>query len=54
MKFDGYDTEGFYDEIFNPDGTPRPGADLLVERVNSLPETELSCRCVRSPRKKRS
>lgn len=44
MKFDGYATEGFYDEIFDPDGNPRPGADLLVERINSLPESELQMR----------
>jgi uncharacterized circularly permuted ATP-grasp superfamily protein len=44
MRFDGYDTEGFYDELFNPDGQPRTGADLLVERINALPETELQRR----------
>ena len=33
MTFDGYDTEGLYDEMFLPDGTPRPEARLLVERI---------------------
>lgn len=44
MRFEGYDTEGFYDEIFDMQGNPRPGADLLIERVNGLPETELQRR----------
>lgn len=46
MRFDGYDTEGFYDELFDPQGVPRAGADLLVERINNLPETELQRRQV--------
>ena len=41
MRFDGYDTEGFYDEIFDDHGKPRPGADLLIQRVNDLPDKEL-------------
>ena len=44
MKFDSYDTEGFYDEIFDSQGQPRPGADLVVERINALPESELQRR----------
>jgi len=44
MRFDGYDTEGFYDELFDAKGRPRPGADLLIERINALPETELQRR----------
>jgi uncharacterized circularly permuted ATP-grasp superfamily protein len=44
MRFDGYDTEGFYDEVFDPQGNPRPGADLLIKRINALPETELQRR----------
>ncbi len=44
MRFDGYDTEGFYDELFDPQGEPRAGADVLVERINALPETELQRR----------
>ncbi|SHJ08586.1 Uncharacterized conserved protein, circularly permuted ATPgrasp superfamily [Malonomonas rubra DSM 5091] len=44
MRFDGYDTEGFYDELFDPAGKPRAGADLLIERINGLPETELQRR----------
>ncbi|MCY4077784.1 MAG: circularly permuted type 2 ATP-grasp protein, partial [Acidobacteria bacterium] len=41
MTFDGYDTEGLYDEMFLPDGTPRAEARLLVERIEALPDGEL-------------
>ncbi|MEE4254291.1 MAG: circularly permuted type 2 ATP-grasp protein [Desulfuromusa sp.] len=44
MKFDGYKTEGFYDELFDPQGKARPGADLLIDRINALPEAELQRR----------
>ncbi|MDA3903148.1 MAG: circularly permuted type 2 ATP-grasp protein [Desulfuromusa sp.] len=44
MRFDGYKTEGFYDELFDPQGNPRQGADLLIKRINGLPETELQRR----------
>jgi uncharacterized circularly permuted ATP-grasp superfamily protein len=41
MRFDAYDTGGFYDEMFLPDGRPRPEADLLVQRIHSLPEGDV-------------
>ena len=41
MTFDEYDTGGFYDEMFDAEGNPRPGADLVVKRINSLPAEEL-------------
>jgi len=44
MKFDNYQTDGFYDEMFDEDGQPRPGANLVVERINSLPAEELTRR----------
>jgi uncharacterized circularly permuted ATP-grasp superfamily protein len=44
MRFDGYELEGFYDEIFDENGKPRDGADLLIERINALPEKELQRR----------
>ncbi|AMV72742.1 circularly permuted type 2 ATP-grasp protein [Desulfuromonas carbonis] len=44
MNFDNYQTDGFYDEMFDADGTPRPGANLVVERINSLPAEELTRR----------
>nr|WP_321370565.1 circularly permuted type 2 ATP-grasp protein [uncultured Desulfuromusa sp.] len=36
--------KGFYDELFDSQGIPRPGADLLIERINALPEAELQRR----------
>ena len=44
MRFDGYDTEGFYDELFDSQGNPHPGADVLIQRINGLPEAELQRR----------
>ena len=44
MKFAGYDTEGFYDEMIMPDGRPRPGAALLKERIESLSDGDLKRR----------
>src|SRR5690348_7786882 len=41
MLFNGYDIEGYYDEVFQASGTPRKGAHLLVERLASLPEGEI-------------
>lgn len=41
ITFDGYKTEDFYDEMFQPDGRPRSGAVLLQQRVDSLPDGEL-------------
>ena len=39
-----YDVDGFYDEIFQPDGQPRPGARLLIDKLESLPQGELQRR----------
>jgi uncharacterized circularly permuted ATP-grasp superfamily protein len=41
MLFDGYDTGGFYDEMFDSDGTPRQWARLLCERITSVGDAEL-------------
>src|SRR5262245_3215493 len=41
MLFDGYDTGGFYDEMFEPNGTPRSCARMLFQRVASLNDGEL-------------
>jgi len=41
MKFSDYDLAGFCDEMFLADGAPRPGARLLKEKIESLPEGEL-------------
>jgi uncharacterized circularly permuted ATP-grasp superfamily protein len=37
----GYDPEGFFDEMFDPSGCPRPHAELLARRLASLTEGEL-------------
>jgi uncharacterized circularly permuted ATP-grasp superfamily protein len=41
VRFDSYQTEGFYDEMFDSAGHPREEALSLVERIQSLPEGEL-------------
>ena len=40
MNFDGYDVGDYYDEMFLPDGTPRPEARALVDRIEGLPKGE--------------
>ena len=42
--FDGYNTEGFYDEMFTSDGNPRSAVEMLVERIEGFPEGELTRR----------
>lgn len=44
MKLAHYDTEGFYDELCLPDGSPRPAAETLFSRINGLPEGEMQRR----------
>jgi uncharacterized circularly permuted ATP-grasp superfamily protein len=39
--FQGYDTEGFFDETFSPAGEPRPAAAMLTERIRELGLKEL-------------
>jgi len=34
--FAQYDPGEFFDELMEADGTPRPGAQLLVDKINSL------------------
>jgi len=42
--FATYDPENFYDELIDSSGAPRPGARLLVEKINSLPSGDLALR----------
>jgi len=42
--FSTYDPEDFYDELIDADGTPRPGAQLLVDKIESLPPGDLVMR----------
>jgi uncharacterized circularly permuted ATP-grasp superfamily protein len=44
MKFDGYDTGGFFDEMFSPTSKPRPETKTLVQRLQTLPDGELQRR----------
>lgn len=44
MRFEKYSPEGFYDELFEAEDSPRPGAKLLVERINKLAEGDLKQR----------
>ena len=41
MQFASYETQGFYDEMFAGDGSPRPHARLLLETVESLSDGQL-------------
>ncbi len=41
MDFSGYQTENFYDELFDENGRPRPGAKLLVQKIKSLSTEDL-------------
>ncbi len=42
--FAQYDVGGFYDELIAADGIPRPGAQLLVDKIESLPPGDLAMR----------
>lgn len=42
--FKTYDPEGFYDELIDQDGKPRPGVQLLVDKIESLPKDDLKQR----------
>lgn len=41
MNFNGYQTGGFYDELFEADGVPRRGTVLLKECIELLPDGDL-------------
>src|SRR5438552_1237475 len=41
MLFDAYTTDGFHDEMFESDGTPRECARLLFERMRSVGDEEV-------------
>ena len=48
--FDGYTTDEFYDEMFAPDGSPRPAAQMLMARIEQLPDGELLRRQIAAER----
>ncbi len=41
LDFSGYETDGFYDELFDENRQPRPGAELLANSIASLAPGEL-------------
>jgi uncharacterized circularly permuted ATP-grasp superfamily protein len=41
VRFSAYDTAGFYDELFEPGGFPRPQAQLLINTIESLSDGQL-------------
>ena len=41
MRFTSYDPGEFYDEMFEPGGSPRPHAQLLIDTVESLSDGQL-------------
>jgi len=44
MNFSVYQTDGFYDELIDPDGSPRRGAAQIVDRVSEMPDGDLAIR----------
>src|SRR5947209_4931330 len=41
MQFSDYQTEGFYDEMFEPDGRVRPHVELVLDIIQSLDPGQL-------------
>lgn len=44
QTFTTYDPEEFYDELIDANGQPRPGIQLLVDKIESLPNGDLQLR----------
>jgi len=44
MRFTSYNPEGFYDEMFESMGQPRPSASLLMQKIQALPDREFEGR----------
>ena len=49
MKFSNYQTQGFYDELFDENNTPRPGTDLIRDIDGRFYVLEDNMRCVLRP-----
>ena len=41
MNFNGYQTDGFFDELFESDSTPHPYVAPLIDFINTLPPKDL-------------
>jgi len=50
LDFERYETEGFYDEMFEAPGRPRPATALLAQRIGGLSSTELRARQIAAER----
>jgi uncharacterized circularly permuted ATP-grasp superfamily protein len=50
MRFASYAGDGFYDEMFQSDGSPRSRCELLVRRIESLSDGELQRRQLEAER----
>jgi uncharacterized circularly permuted ATP-grasp superfamily protein len=50
VKFETYDTAGFYDEMFEAAGKPRPSTALLAQRIGGLSSAELRARQIAAER----
>lgn len=44
QTFKTYELEGFHDELIDESGAPRPGVQLLVDKIESLPKGDLTLR----------
>ncbi len=44
MRFKDYQTDGFYDEMFDEQNRPRPGTEAVADRFDDLPLEELKRR----------
>jgi uncharacterized circularly permuted ATP-grasp superfamily protein len=44
VTFASYDPGDFFDELIEPDGTPRAGVQLLIDKIESLPPGDLLMR----------
>ena len=42
--FRTYDPGDYYDELIDANGNPRPGSQLLVDKIESLPQGDLAMR----------
>ncbi len=44
LLFDGYQCEGFFDEMFDGDASPRGDCQSLYNRIRSMPPEDLTRR----------
>ncbi|MEW5819837.1 MAG: circularly permuted type 2 ATP-grasp protein [Cyanobacteriota bacterium] len=44
LRFESYNTEGFYDEFFDSNNTARSSTKLLLDKIQSLPDGDLIMR----------